>query len=472
MAAFIVVNVWLSLINSSLWLDEAGTWWIVKDGWREVVQRATDWTAVSPLYYLVVWGSSKILGLSEWSMRIPSLLALTASIYFLYRIAEKIYDRSSAVVVALIYLCMVCFWGIDARPYALGLLGMTASTWGLMRWLEQPRFRTTMLYVISAALVIHANCILGLGLIAAGVYAIVSVWPGRVRLAQFCGLFVGTGLLCIPLIGAMRVLYGGRSAHTTMSTPTGWDMFQAFVPGGLAGACVLAGAMIALLFRKEFSPPKCSWKQALLISLWAFLPPLVLLLLPLISELYLLLDRYYSSSFPGQALLLGGLVSSFRHGTVRKALLIAMTAMTILMEGTIGRQHHGSEDWRGAMRFITHDVAIDKPVLFVGPFAEATDFKAMERKDLKDILFAPEAKYGRPGRTIHLPHVFNSEAPELDGIVRELRGSSEFYFLNDKQDDRYLVWLSAKLGERCHRELIQKSFGAIWIAKVSCAAGH
>jgi hypothetical protein len=467
-AAVIVVHVWFALITSSLWLDETGTWWIVKDGWREAAQRATAWTGVSPLYYLIAWGSSKIFGLSEWSLRIPSLIALSAAIYFLYRIAERIYDRSGAMVAALVFLCMACFWGVDARPYALGMLGLTASTWGLIRWVEDPRFSASILYIASAALVIHANCILGLGLVAAGVYAIVSVCPNRVRLAQLCGLFVGVGILCLPLIPAMRALYGEYPSHTITSAPNPLDVLKAFVPGSLAGASVLAGSMLALLFGKQFSQPKCSLRQALLIGLWAFLPPIVLLLLPVVSDLHLFVERYYSSAYPGQALLLGGLVSSFRQGTVRRALLITMTTMTILLQSEIAFRYHGNEDWRGAMHFIAHDIAIDKPVLFVGPFAEATDFKAIERTDLKDILFAPEAVYGRPGRTIHLPHVFDAEFPELDRIVRALRGSREFYFLNDKPDDKYLVWLSARLGRGCRSEPVPKNFGYIWIAKVSC----
>src|SRR5580692_5224836 len=91
--AMVVIQLWLGMIGSSFWLDETGTWWIVKDGAADAVRRALFWSGQSPLFYLIEWCSSRLFGLNEIALRIPSVLAMSGAGWFLYRIAERLYDR-------------------------------------------------------------------------------------------------------------------------------------------------------------------------------------------------------------------------------------------------------------------------------------------------------------------------------------------------------------------------------------------
>ena len=50
-----IVLLWFGLITSSFWLDETGTWWIVKDGPAQAIHRALQWSGQSPFYYLTAW---------------------------------------------------------------------------------------------------------------------------------------------------------------------------------------------------------------------------------------------------------------------------------------------------------------------------------------------------------------------------------------------------------------------------------
>src|SRR5437588_3413161 len=61
-------------ITSSLWLDETATFWVVKDGLREVVSRSWEWSGQSAFYYLTAWMGLRIapyIGL-EAALRLPS----------------------------------------------------------------------------------------------------------------------------------------------------------------------------------------------------------------------------------------------------------------------------------------------------------------------------------------------------------------------------------------------------------------
>src|SRR5438876_11332789 len=83
---------WLPPLSSSLWHDEAGTYWVAKEGFAETVDRAIRYQGQSPLYYLIVWVMLHLGGASEIILRLPSLLSLTVTAVLLFRLARKLID--------------------------------------------------------------------------------------------------------------------------------------------------------------------------------------------------------------------------------------------------------------------------------------------------------------------------------------------------------------------------------------------
>jgi hypothetical protein len=195
----------------------------------------------------------------------------------------------------------------------------------------------------------------------------------------------------------------------------------------------------------------------------------LLFLLAVSTDLRLYLDRYYSSALPGQALLAGGLLSSIRRGTVRKALIVVVGAVSILTSGRLTINSHGNENWRAAMEFVKKEAG-SAPVLLVSGFVEASDFEVLREPKLREILFAPELPYGVPVRSIRLPHFFTgSEMPELEKLAESLKSERRFYLVNNKTDDHsYEVWLVGRLGARCRSETTGQRFGYVWIASFTC----
>jgi hypothetical protein len=47
LGSLIVIQLWFGLIGTSLWIDETGTWWIIKDGPGQAIHRAITWSAQS-----------------------------------------------------------------------------------------------------------------------------------------------------------------------------------------------------------------------------------------------------------------------------------------------------------------------------------------------------------------------------------------------------------------------------------------
>jgi mannosyltransferase len=149
-----LVAAWLRGVqmNESLWLDELHTAWTVYDDWREIPWRAEIGNQ-SPLYFYGVALTTRIGGLSEVTLRLPSALAGVALVGLAgWLVASwtglRIAGLLTALLVALDHTSV--FYAQEARPYAwvqlLGLVHVAA----FVLLLARPRLRWRALWIGSA----------------------------------------------------------------------------------------------------------------------------------------------------------------------------------------------------------------------------------------------------------------------------------------------------------------------------------
>jgi 4-amino-4-deoxy-L-arabinose transferase-like glycosyltransferase len=465
--AMVVIQLWFGLIGSSFWLDETGTWWIVKDGPAEAIRRAFSWSGQSPFFYLIAWSSSKLFGLNEVGLRAPSVLAMSAAIYFLYRIAERIFDRATAAVVAFVFLCASSFYAIDARPYALAMLCLTLSVWALLRWLDANRPVYAIIYVIAGTGLIYAHCVMSLGLVAGVIYAAAMVWNRQRRLIVLVVMELVTALLCLPLVPELIRFYSTRSSHTFAALPGVARILNGLTPCSWLGGLVLLVWAYMLFIGKTEAVGKCTRNAALLIGVWALFAPLFLILLPLFADLRMFVARYYSSSLPGQALLVGGLFASIRSWNVRRALVLTIGVSSVIAQGRIRTVSHGKEDWKNAMQFVRSEAGT-APVLLVSGFAEASDFASLKDPKLHDILFAPELIYGEPPISVRLPNrLADREDDDMKRVAGQIENEPRFYLLMRNPDRSYEMWLKKRL-DRCESAHVGGDFGNLSVTRFTC----
>jgi hypothetical protein len=470
-AAFVLIVAWLGMIPSSLWLDETGTWWIVKDGPGIAIQRALSWSGQSPLYYLIAWLSSRLFGLNDITLRLPSVVAMGGAVCFLYRIAARLIDRTAATTASFVFLCTASFYAVDARPYALALLCLTASIFFLLRWVDGGSQSVLLLHMVASTLLIYAHAVLSITLAAGIVYAVMTLRHEPRRLAWLAGVQIGAGLLCIPLVGELRSFYADRAIHSFTAPPSLENLLPALIPGALAGGVILI-VWLGMSFRREVSiAGKCTGNAGVLIGVWSLLAPAVLFLLAEFTNIRLFVPKYYSAALPGQALVLGGLLSSIERNPVRNALCVSVAAIAILTSGKLDGQTHGHENWRDAMSFVRAEAG-SAPVLLVSGFVEASDFQRLADPRMRDVLFAPELRYGQPARSIRLPNAFSGGSnPKMEEIARELRPEPRFFLVTENPDRSYEMWLLGTMqagGAHCASETTGSRFGYLWVTRFNC----
>lgn len=466
-----VLMFWVLPIRSSFWLDETGTYWIIKDGLANAFARAMHWSGQSPLYYVIAWLAHLAPGRTEVMLRLPSLIAMIAAAWLLHKLSVRLFDEETGRFAVLVFVCseQVAFAAADARPYALALLLLIASAWMLVCWLDSGRLLYGAGYVFLAALTVYAHVLLAIALAGHAIYSFYrSRGVSAVRPTAALAAFLGAGLLCLPLAPQLLAMYRTRGSHAFAGGPNINEFLAAMAPPLLA-APVALGLLIGWLAsaRRSSKGDKsfpASRDGVILAASWALLPLTTLYLFSVFSRSDLFLPRYYVSAAPGLALLFGWWMRAAGKIPARP---LAAAGLVICATLSFGSPQHGDADWAGAMAKVRALTARgDTPVLVASGFLEATDPDTLTAPGLQEVLFAPLALYPAGGRLIGLPiRLDDKSVPYLETVVQtDLQHRARFVLVCEwQQKVTYELWLRGRLAPLGFRSESQGNFGDVGV---------
>lgn len=115
-----------NLGGQSLWADEAASWYQSKDSLLDLIVR-TAHDNYPPLHNLVLFASIKLLGDSEWSLRLPSAIFGVANIIALYWLGTMTVGRNAGLMgaVLLAFSPFHLYYSQEGRMYSLLALAAT-----------------------------------------------------------------------------------------------------------------------------------------------------------------------------------------------------------------------------------------------------------------------------------------------------------------------------------------------------------
>ncbi len=151
--------------------------------------------------HLIYWLgllSYKLLGVSDWAARVPTLAITVGEVWLTYLIGRRLVGQLAAWLGGFILLTCIGFFVLHLQiltdhPITLSLLG---ALYGLLRWQEQPRFRWTALFFLSLVAGFLSKGFIGVvfPVLIGGLYA----W--RLRDRRLLGLFCSRAGLTLMLI--------------------------------------------------------------------------------------------------------------------------------------------------------------------------------------------------------------------------------------------------------------------------------
>ncbi len=136
--AFTLRLAWLGY--QSLWYDEGVTWLLSRMPPIGLVR----WTAADiqpPLYYTLIWLTTRLFGTSEWALRFPSALFGTLTIPLMYALARRLFTpKTPALLVAFITTLspVLVYYSQEARMYTLLVFEAALLAYLLLKLLQPP----------------------------------------------------------------------------------------------------------------------------------------------------------------------------------------------------------------------------------------------------------------------------------------------------------------------------------------------
>lgn len=458
----VVAVLWLVPLPSSLWRDEAASWWVVKDGLSVALQRSARFQSWAPLYFLIEWADVAMFGSSELALRIPSVAAMAGAALLLFSLARSWFDTETALLSTLVFAASqeVSFAAADARPYAVALFLMLAAMHSLRVWLDTGRPVRLAAFVLLASLMVYAHLMFAASFTLFALYGFLSIRPGMpATRRQFSVAAAAIGLLVSPLAVRILALSGDPHSLVWAGVPSWAELGWALAPPALVCGALL-GLIIALPFgATPGKAPPClamrlpatapAWAGPLImLGAWGIAAPLGFFALAHATPLKFFVARYMLWFTAGRALLFGWSLSMVEPVGARRAVALALALGALV---SYGNRMHSFEDLRGACAAVRDTVSDDQtPVLLQSPYVESLQVGWLSDQENIGYLLSPLTYYPLRGRIIPLPLRRVPWADEYmeDIAARVLTPSGRFLLvvLRGGGKSAYHSWVEDRLG--------------------------
>lgn len=271
-----------------------------------------------PLYYLLLHFWVPIFGDSEFAIRLLSACLGTVVVPLTFLLAERLVDRRTAVLAALIsvFSPFLVYYSQEARMYALVTCFSLASVYALTSMLRRPTRLAWVFYLVTTLLSMYSHYYAFFVLLCQ-VIVVGFWWHGQrgnrttsTTVVSLVGAWILTVLAYIPwIVAQFSYLTGkGRSPGSSLDALAGvgivWDSLVAFATGTTIPG--IPGYVLAVLFLLVFltgvfwmAKQRSLRLNSLLILLYGLVPLLLAFLvnpfMPLFNPRYVLLatPAYY-----------------------------------------------------------------------------------------------------------------------------------------------------------------------------------
>jgi len=451
-----VIRLWVMPMQASLWLDETVTYWSAYKGIAAAITRSQFWPGQNMVYTLLAALMIHLAGPSEIVLRLPSLLAAIATAWLLFRLGTHLFDKETAILATLVFVSLdeMMRTAANARPYAIGLLLVVASTLLLVGYLRTGTTAYLLAYVLTAAAIVYFHLLFAIIYPVHVLYVFAEYRAGTLRI-PWRNLVLGAllvGLLVSPLVWNTLQVKKVSAQSSVGGTPDSEGLLIAFLPPVLA-SCVFLGWVTSLFIPGVTAKPAAGMRSAtaVLLASWLILPALLLFLLARFTAFKIFVPRYYLPMYPALALLIGWGIRSLAPPRAR--VWVGACVVFGAMASSAGFHFRVSpfpDDWRAAASSVKQ-AGLDKdtPILFRSGLVETTTIRWNTNVDPDSPLLCPLSRYPVAGRPILLPfRLKQANLSYMENVTSSILEPSSRFVLMARHDDEFRAWLVGRLSDR------------------------
>jgi mannosyltransferase len=321
-----------SISGASLWRDEASTMSAIRRSLPELWHMLGRTDAVHGLYYLLMWAEARLLGMSEFGVRLPSAIAVSIAALCVAAVGRRLVSSRAGLMAGLFFalLPVTSRYGQEARSYAIVMALAVLASYLLVRAEAAPvrSGRWLACYALVVVVMGYANV---MSLLLLPAHALTLQWnaraassepeqrePGRGFRAEWLIAVTAAVVLLIPM---MAVAWHQAHGTERLLQLTSWgavgSVFDGLSGAGLTGSWLVLPVTVLLVAAGIWrSGPQRAALTRLALP-WLVLPPPVLLAAGLFKPVFT--SRYILFCVPALALLAGsGLDRLATHFAERK----------------------------------------------------------------------------------------------------------------------------------------------------------
>ena len=362
-------------LDQSLWLDEAIN--VIATQNFSLLGMITDYAKADfhpPGYFIMLWIWTKIFGIGEIFVRIPSVVFGVLTIYVVYLLGQRIHSKTLGIFSAFLLTIspLHIYYSQEARMYSLAALAVSINILLLIKLIKGENFNLIFL-IISNVLVLASDYVAYFIFPAQFIFLlmikqkIIKTWMTALSMAILTGIWwiptflnqLDVGAVASANLPAWKFIVGGFDSKTVPLT------FIKFIIGRISLADKLIYGLILLpisilflfLIWRGIKFIITIWRNLLVI--WIAVPVIIATLVSLIIPIY----SYFRLQFilPAFFILIALGILSFKS-KIRYAFLIAVVLIQLFSSLVyLFNPSFHREDWRGATNFLKNK---DTLVLF------------------------------------------------------------------------------------------------------------
>ncbi|MGO9319765.1 MAG: glycosyltransferase family 39 protein [Solirubrobacteraceae bacterium] len=360
-------------LSRSLYTDEAYSLALSQRGFGQMLLLFGYEPNGTP-YSIVLWPLIRMFGSSLTLLRLPAVLAGTASVPALWWAARRFTAPAAALLAAglLAINPMAVWYSQDARAYAFVVLSACLAFGALANALDRRAGRWAW-GVYVAAMVALAYCEIFAAPLALPAQALIVRRAGHAGFMRWLRSLLAVFVCCVPLLVATAIAAGRRNALYWLPK-TGRGLvslaLQEFTAGlsGLTAArwaTLAAGALLigaALWIVRRGRTPLAGGALAMALC-WGLLPGALLLAVSFVRPVFF--PRYVILSLPGLCLALALAAERLWHS--RRGIETAVACVAVVaIAAAVADVHQRSaveENWPPIVQWLRQERAAGQPTI-------------------------------------------------------------------------------------------------------------
>jgi mannosyltransferase len=480
-------------VSRSLFTDEAYSLALAQRGFGHMLALFAYEANGTP-YSIVLWPLIRIFGTGETLLRLPAVLAGTASVPALWWAARRFAAPAAALLAATLLAInpMAVWYSQEARAYAFVVLAACLAFGALPRALDWDGRRAWAGYV--AAMVALSYCEIFAAPLVLPAHALIARRAGRAGLRRWLWSLLAVFVCCLPLLAAAAI---SRSRRNPLYWLPKTDRelvvlaLQEFTAGlsgltavrwaTLAAGVVLVGAALWIIRRGR----DAGGRGTLAIALcWGVLPGAVLLAVSFVQPVFW--PRYAILSLPGLCLALALAAERLwrsRRGVATAAFCVAVAAVAAV-DADAHQRTYLQQDWPPVAAWLGAEHAAGQPTIidnalvlpslgYYDPALRAPngDLVVQEWHDLRlpvgFVGFKDRTSYGTVPDGPPGVATFTRLARRGGGTVWMVISDVDNSLQSDPRDGAAVTWARS----HCHVQ-VRESVGVWVLHATGCAVSH